>query len=69
VNARTIIEREGGLVNAADLARGWDVSKQRMTVLTHREGFPVPVGTVGGRPVWLASEAAEWRDKQINGKG
>jgi predicted DNA-binding transcriptional regulator AlpA len=67
MNARTIIERSGGLVSASDLARVWGVSKTRLTVLTHRESFPEPVATVGGRPVWLASEAQQWRDKQAKG--
>jgi predicted DNA-binding transcriptional regulator AlpA len=66
MNARTIIERNGGLVSASDLARVWGVSKTRLTVLTHRGSFPEPVGTVGGRPVWLAGEAQDWREKQLN---
>lgn len=64
MTARAIIQRAGGLVSASDLSRTWGISKTRVAVLVGRESFPEPVGSVGGRPVWLASEARQWRETQ-----
>jgi hypothetical protein len=62
------INRAGGLLSAADLARDWNLTRQRLTVLQRAEGFPEPVGTVNGRPVWAGNDAREWRDNQLKGK-
>lgn len=62
------IERAGGLASANDLSKDWGLSRQRLSVLTKQEGFPEPVASVNGNPVWLGNEAREWRDKQTNGK-
>jgi hypothetical protein len=64
MNIRKAIERNGGLANVTDLGKQFRVSRQRAAKLSQHPGFPEPVGTVGGRPVWLASEAQQWRDKQ-----
>lgn len=55
------IRRAGGLANAADLARAWGLSRARVSALIRRDGFPAPVGTVGGNPVWALSECQQWR--------
>jgi hypothetical protein len=64
VSIHSQIKRAGGLANVTDLGKQFRVSRQRAAKLTQHPGFPEPVGTVGGRPVWLASEAQQWRDKQ-----
>jgi hypothetical protein len=61
------IIRAGGLVSAADLARDWGLTRQRLTVLQRAQGFPEPVGEVNGRPVWLGNETSEWRTNQLKG--
>ncbi len=63
-HVRTMIGTCGGLVSAADLARRWGLSRQRVGVLVRQTGFPAPATTVNGHPVWLADEANIWREYQ-----
>lgn len=64
MTARAAINKAGGLVNAGDLARTWNLSRARISEIVHTPGFPEPVATVGDRPVWLAKEAQEWRNRK-----
>lgn len=59
--ARAGIQVSGGLASQADLARRWGMSRQRVGILVRQPGFPEPAATVNGQPVWLADEAAIWR--------
>lgn len=62
INAlRARIAGAGGLVNAADLARVWDVSRARVSELAAMTDFPLAIDTVGGRPVWLLEQCDQWR--------
>lgn len=58
---RARIAAAGGLVNAADLARVWDVSRARVSELQAMPDFPEPIDTVGDRPVWLLEQCDQWR--------
>jgi predicted DNA-binding transcriptional regulator AlpA len=58
------IAAAGGLVNAADLARVWGVSRARVSELQATAGFPEPIGTVGNRPAWLLEQCDQWRDSR-----
>lgn len=59
--ARAGIQISGGLASQADLARRWGMSRQRVGILVRQPGFPQPAAAVNGQPVWLADEAAIWR--------
>ena len=61
---RSQIEAAGGLVNAADLARAWGLSRTRLTQLQSEPDFPEPVAHVGRHPVWLARDAERWRARR-----
>lgn len=52
------------IASAADLARRWGVSRQRVSRLIREDGFPAPVAEVSGHPVWATREADEWREKR-----
>jgi predicted DNA-binding transcriptional regulator AlpA len=58
---RRRIAGAGGLVNAADMARDWGVSRERIRQLVELADFPEPIGHAGVRPVWLAEQVADWR--------
>jgi hypothetical protein len=62
------IRAAGGLANQADLARRWRVSDARVGQLVRLDGFPEPVGEVGGRPVWLAGECDGWKATRRPGR-
>lgn len=59
---RAAIERAGGLVTLADLAREWNVSTQRAHQIAETDAFPEPVATVGGRKLWAMTQLEGWRD-------
>lgn len=61
---RLQIEQAGGLCSASDLGRRWNMSRARAHELVGYDGFPAPVGFVGGNPVWLFDEADEWRERR-----
>lgn len=55
------IVRDLGIASQADLARRWEISRQRVHVLSRTApGFPEPVGVVNGAPVWVVAECDEW---------
>lgn len=64
MSLREDIAAEGGLVNAADLARAWKVSATRVGTITREPTFPAPVATVGGRPAWTWNAAHGWRRRR-----
>lgn len=64
---RRAIAAGGGLVNGAELARRWNVSRVRAHELVTQDDFPEPVAHVAGRPVWLFNEVDEWREKRRGG--
>lgn len=59
---RDRIAAAGGVVNAADLARAWGVSRERVRQLAQEPGFPAPLEPVGERPVWLRAVCDAWRE-------
>lgn len=62
--ARLAVQEAGGLVNAATLAREWELSRTRLHQLINVPGFPEPVDMLGDRPVWLRDEVNEWRKQR-----
>jgi hypothetical protein len=61
---RAAIDRAGGLVTLADLARLWGVSTQRAHQIAEANAFPEPVATVGGRKLWATAQLAGWRGRE-----
>jgi hypothetical protein len=61
--AAAAIEEAGGLVSAADLARDWGVTKQRVHVAVRSADFPAALTTVSGRPVWARCQTDQWRSR------
>lgn len=60
-NARYWIEEAGGLASKQDLARRWNVSRQRVRDLEAKPDFPKPLGWVNGRPAYALLEVEAWR--------
>lgn len=60
---RRRIDAAGGLVNGADLARVWGLSRERIRQLVELEDFPEPIGHPGIRPVWLREQCEDWRER------
>jgi len=57
---REVLQGVGGLASQADLARRWDITRQRVHQLTHEPDFPEPVAALSQQPVWIAAEADAW---------
>lgn len=55
------LDREGGLLNAADIARRYNTSRERAGQLTRHPDFPQPVARAGKSDLWLASEVDRFR--------
>lgn len=68
VELRERIVAAGGLVNAADLARVWQISRARVSELVGMPGFPQAIDTVGERPVWLLEQCDQWRELRRRGQ-
>lgn len=58
-----ILAASGGLIDRADIARRFDLSRGRVYNLTAQRHFPAPVGEIGGRPVWLAAAVERYRSQ------
>lgn len=58
------IEKVGGLVTLSEMARRWEVSRQRAAQLSLEEDFPKPVTVVGESWLWAWGEVAIWRDRK-----
>jgi hypothetical protein len=58
---RQLIADAGGLQSIADLAKRWDVSRQRVKELTEYPTFPKPVLTVGRSALYAGRECDAWR--------
>lgn len=65
---RDRIAAAGGLVNAADLARVWGVSRARVTELVAMPDFPEPIDHVGERAVWLLAQCDQWREARARAR-
>lgn len=65
---RRRIDAAGGLVNAADLARIWDLSRERLRQIVAEADFPEPIGHPGVRPVWLREQCEDWRRAHAKAK-
>lgn len=62
------IRARGGLVGRVELAQRWNVSRQRVAQLVATEGFPEPVGTGNGGPLWFAADVDAWRANRRPGR-
>jgi hypothetical protein len=49
-----ILQNTGGLMDRSDIQQRFGQTRQRAFALSKQRHFPDPIGTVGGRPVWLA---------------
>jgi predicted DNA-binding transcriptional regulator AlpA len=65
---RELVAHHGGLVNQADLARTWDLSRQRVNQLVADPTFPDPVARVGGKAqeLWARDEVDAWKLARID---
>jgi hypothetical protein len=62
------------LVGLTDMATEWNITRQRVQVLTLEKTFPAPAikmygpnGKVAHR-LWVKTEVNEWRRKQMRGR-
>lgn len=58
--ARALVDRAGGLVNAATIAETVGLSKVRVQQLAETVTFPNPVPSAGREIVWLRDEVLAW---------
>jgi predicted DNA-binding transcriptional regulator AlpA len=56
-----VIESQGGLASAADLARRWGIARSTVSELTSRPDFPPHVKTTSGKRLWPVAEADAYR--------
>lgn len=57
--ARAAIE-SWPVAGQSDIARALGISRQRVGQLRQLDGFPGPVQTVNGAPVWVLGEVQDW---------
>ena len=65
VRLRAFLKQHGPLLNAADIARRWNVSRMRVSQLAARPAFPKPICEIGGNPVWLAADVDAFRAGRV----
>jgi hypothetical protein len=58
-----ILQSTGGLMDRSDIRERFGQTRQRAFTLTNQRHFPDPVGTIGGRPVWLAAHVERYRSQ------
>jgi hypothetical protein len=57
-----IVAATGGLVDRAEIARRYSLTRGRVHQLTHQRHFPAPVHGAGtSRPLWLAVDVEAYR--------
>jgi hypothetical protein len=62
--AWSILAATGGLVDRAEIARRYGLSRGRVQQLTGQRHFPRPVRGAGGRhPLWLAIDVERYRSQ------
>jgi hypothetical protein len=64
INEETAKQLIKELLGASDIAElfGWDVKK--VSSYKDRSWFPSPIGTIGGRPVWLKSHIEAYAQRK-----
>ena len=63
-----ILKQAGGLVDRSDIARRYDLTRQRTFEITNNKSFPKPVAEIGGRPVWLTVHVDRYRAQARPGR-
>jgi predicted DNA-binding transcriptional regulator AlpA len=61
VERRLLIERAGGILSLAGLARRWGMTRQSVWEMAQRPDFPKPIEQDGEAKLWFADEADQWR--------
>lgn len=59
-SAWRILQTAGGLMARSDIQERFGQTRQRAFRLTNQRFFPDPIGTIGGRPVWLGAHVERY---------